>query len=173
MVSDLNRIINNMQASFPNTQRIRLGYSPEQDRIVLFAHLQQGEVRRAFITRRLLIILLNRMGNKLAESHYSTLDPYSELQMEHILAVNGARPEQEGKASEQILQMQDYLVTNFQIEIQESQLILGLIAEEGPVAGISLSRTQAHQLMRMLSDQANQAGWEVKQPVPWMQHSTD
>ncbi len=50
-----------MSTTYPKTERIRLGYDPKEDRLVLVAHLYGDKSSKILITRRMLSKLLDRM----------------------------------------------------------------------------------------------------------------
>ena len=62
-----------------------------------------------------------------------------------------------------------YYATEAQIQTQDDTLILGLKSVDAkPIAGLALKRTEAHQILRMLRDQADKAWWGLDQPADWM-----
>ncbi|BAU58110.1 hypothetical protein HH1059_14020 [Halorhodospira halochloris] len=72
-----------------------------------------------------------------------------------------------------------YLISDIRIQVDGDQLRLGLLgyqlpAEPGsyeasePVAGLALSRTQAHEVLRMLGEQAKAARWGLPRSLNWM-----
>ncbi len=78
--------------------------------------------------------------------------------MEHIAAVQQNKSEKSGDKTESEKvppPTKSHLVQEAQIETQEDHLILGLLDEnKEPLAGIKLSRIKAHQVLRMLMEQA-------------------
>ena len=163
-----------MSTTYPKAQRLSIGYDPREDRLILTGHLQSGEDRKAMITRRLLSRLLDKMSSELSSTHPAaerSPDPDEVLQMEHIAAVTQGKSEQSSsEASQEKAAVKKYLAVEAQVETQDEHLILGLIAEDKtPITGIKLSRAKAHQVLRMLMEQAGKAEWELEQKAAWMQ----
>ncbi len=163
-----------MSTTYPKAQRLSIGYDPREDRLILTGHLQGGEDLKVLITRRLLSRLLDRMSSELSSTHPAAQrspDPDEVLQMEHIAAVTQGKSEQSSsKTSQEKAPAQTYLAVEAQVETRDAHLILGLLAEDKtPITGIKLSREKAHQVLRMLMEQARKAEWELEQKAAWMQ----
>lgn len=62
------------------------------------------------------------------------------------------------------------------MEIQESFLIIGFSGEwlpdpkggQVPIAALGLGRPEAHQVLRLLRDKADNAGWNLEWPAQWL-----
>ena len=88
--------------------------------------------------------------------------------MEHIAAVVNRKPGEIPKTA-QPDSATPYYATEIQLETQGDTLILGFKSvDTEPIAGLALKRTEAHQILRMLRDQADKAGWGLEQPAEWM-----
>jgi hypothetical protein len=161
-----------MQTTYPKTERLSIGYDPKEDRLILTAHLQDGESRRTLITRRLLSKILDKMSQELASTHPAaerSPDLDEVLQMEHVAAVSQGKSESSGSGSPQA-PAESHLVVEAQVETQEQHLILGLLSEDKePLAGIKLARHEAHQVLRMLMQQAGKAKWGLEKKAAWME----
>lgn len=161
-----------MSTTYPKAVRLSIGYDPKEDRLILTAHLQGGESRRTLITRRLLSRILDKMSQELASTHPATErspDPDQVLQMEHVAAVSQGKPDSSRSENPQA-RTESHLVAEAQIETQEQHLILGLLAEDKePLAGIKLARNEAHQVLRILMQQANKAKWGLEKKAAWME----
>jgi len=181
-----------MEVEFPRIDRIRIGYAAREDRLVLIAELP-GHVRRAFLTRRLVRNWMQRMSEQLSATHPAaarTADPGEVLQMEHLAAVAGARGEAGKPRTDESapviaiststhLPVTDFLITRIGLECRGPFHLVGLhgvrreSAQPGddsaePVAGLRLARANAHQLLRLLRDQAKSADWDLDVPAEWM-----
>lgn len=181
-----------MEVEFPRIDRIRMGYVAREDRLVLFAELGE-HVRRAFLTRRLVRNWMQQMSEQLSATHPAaarTADPGEVLQMEHLAAVAGARGETGEPRTEEPnpvvaiststhLPVRDFLITGIRLECRGPFHLVGLhgvrrdSSQPGdgspePVAGLRLARANAHQLLRLLRDQAKRANWDLEAPVEWM-----
>ena len=137
----------------------------------LILYLQDGNSRKAYISRRLLGMLLKSMGNKLTSTSPTasrTPDSAEVMQMEHIAAVVNKKPGEIPKTA-QPDNVKPYYATEAQIQAQTDTLILGFKSvDTEPIAALALKRTEAHQILRMLRDQADKAGWGLEQPAEWM-----
>ena len=163
-----------MSTNYPKAEHLSLGYDPKADRLFLLAHLQDGESRKALITRRLLSMLLDRMKDELVSSHpvaERSPDANEVLQMEHIAAVHQSQSQSSSdKSGAETPQAESYLVTEAQIVTQDQNLVLGLLAEDRfPIAGIELDRGKAHLILRILVEQAEKAEWGLEKKAAWME----
>ena len=71
-----------------------------------------------------------------------------------------------------------YLISEARVEWREGQVLVGLlghpmptvdgVGEAVPVAGLTLTREQAHEALRMLADQAEQADWALPRRLGWL-----
>ena len=137
----------------------------------LILYLQDGNSRKAYISRRLLGMLLKSMGDKLTSTSPTasrTPDSAEVMQMEHIAAVVNRKLGEIPKTA-QPDSAKPYYATVVQLETQGDSLILGFKSVDvEPIAGLALKRTEAHQILRMLRDQSDKAGWGLEQPAEWM-----
>ena len=181
--------------SFPRVRRIQLGYSPAEDRVLLRLAMVTGERRLAWIPRRVMGRLMARLNEALKRSHPAGEgQPAADavMAMEHVAArseLAGQRQNTEqstGQAQEehdrtQVRPLEDlaYLVTQERIDVQQGQVLVGLLGHDlpstpglaqtpRPVGALSLSRTQAHELLRMLTEQAEAAQWDLGRSVSWL-----
>ncbi len=155
--------------NYPKATTVTIGYDQTEDRIFLILYLQDGSIRKAFISRRLLKMLLKAMGDKLTSTSPTasrTPDSAEVMQMEHIAAVVNRKP---GEVPKTAQSAQTYYATEAQVQAQQDSIILGLKSVNSePIAGLALKRTEAHQVLRLLRDQADKAGWGLGQPAEWM-----
>ncbi|MCG5533010.1 hypothetical protein LRF89_06080 [Halorhodospira sp. 9621] len=181
--------------SFPRVRHIQIGYSPAEDRVLLRLAMVTGEQRSAWIPRRVMGRLMARLNEALKRSHPAGEgQPAADavMAMEHVAArseLAGQRqgseegPQQEPGAHErtdaQPVEDGAYLITQERIDIQQGQVLVGLLGHDlpsapglaqtpRPVGALSLSRTQAHELLRMLTAQAEQAQWGLGRSVSWL-----
>ena len=160
-----------MSTTYPKANTVTVGYDPTEDRMFLVLYLQDGGSRKAYVSRRLLGMLLKSMGDKLTSTSPTasrTPDSQAVMQMEHIAAVVNRKPGEIPKTA-QPDSAKPYYATEAQLENQGDTLILGLKSvDTEPIAGLALQRTEAHQILRMLRDQADKAGWGLELPADWM-----
>lgn len=186
--------------SFPRAQRLQVGYSPLEDRVLLRLTMAAGEQRSVWVPRRVMAALISRLSEALRRSHPAGEgQPAADavMAMEHVAArseLAGQRREAETQAADGAGAGEDdsheripatpveggaYLITQERVEVKQGQVLVGLLGHELPsapglaqaphaVGGLALSRTQAHELLRMLSDQADQAQWGLSRSVAWM-----
>ena len=162
-----------MTITYPKAEQLSIGYDPKEDRLILIVHLQTGEIRKALITRRLLSRILDRMKNELSSTHPAadrSPDLEEVLQMEHVAAMQQDKSESSsGESGAGSPPAESYLVIESQIVTQDKHLLWGLIAEnKNPIAGIELARGEAHQVLRMLVEQAEKAEWGLEKKAAWM-----
>ncbi len=160
-----------MNTSYPKATTVTIGYDQTEDRIFLILYLQDGSSRKAYISRRLLGMILKTMGDKLTSTSPTasrTPDSAEVMQMEHIAAVVNRKPGEVPKTAKPD-NKKSYYATEAQVQAQEDTLILGFKSVNSePIAGLALKRTEAHQVLRLLRDQADKAGWGLGQPAEWM-----
>ena len=180
-----------MTRTYPKAAQISVGYNQKQDRLFLIFHLQEGGFRKAFVSRRMLGALLVRMTQELTASHPMagyTAQRDEVLQMEHVASVSVQNPGK-GKAlrTQQTQQTPQtptlptefsgaYFVTATHVETQENLLVIGFSGEwlpdpkaaQVPIAALGLGRTEAHQVLRLLRDKAEFAGWNLEWPALWL-----
>ncbi len=158
-------------STYPKATTVTIGYDPIEDRIFLILYLQDGGSRKAFISRRLLKMLLKTMGDKLTTTSPTasrTPDSAEVMQMEHIAAVVNRKPGVVPKTA-QPDNIKSCYATEAQIQARQGSIVLGLKSDNSePIAGLALKRAEAHQILRMLRDQADKAGWGLGQPAEWM-----
>jgi len=181
--------------SFPRVRRLQIGYSPLEDRVLLRLEMVTGEQRSAWIPRRVLGRLLGRLNDALKRSHPAGEgQPAADavMAMEHVAArseLAGQRqaseegphqePAEHERTDAQPVEDGAYLITQERIDIQQGQVLVGLLGHDlpsapglaqtpRPVGALSLSRTQAHEFLRMLTAQAEQARWGLGRSVSWL-----
>ena len=144
-----------MSDTCPKANTVTIGYDQVEDRIFLIFYLQDGKTRKAYISRRLLGMLLKNMGDKLSTSSATasrTPNPSEVMQMEHIAAVVDRKPGKVPETQTKSKEPASYYATEAQIQAQEDTITLGLKSVNSePIAGLALPRTVAHQVLRLLS----------------------
>ena len=88
-------ILQLMSTTYPKANTVTVGYDATEDRMFLILYLQDGNTRKAYISRRLLGMLLKSMGDKLSTTSTTasrTPNPSEVMQMEHIAAVVSRKP---------------------------------------------------------------------------------
>jgi hypothetical protein len=159
-----------MPTTYLKATTVTIGYDQVEDRIFLIFYMQDSSSRKAYVSRRLLGKLLKSMGDILTSTSPTasrTPDSAEVMQMEHIAAVVDRKP---GKVPEtKIDNTESYYATEAQIQAQDDTLILGVKSVDAePIAGLALKRTEAHQVLRLLRDQADKAGWGLGEFAGWM-----
>ncbi|GAB6060692.1 hypothetical protein [Desulfonatronum parangueonense] len=186
-----------MTRTYPKAHKLSVGYNQKEDRLFLIFHLQDGGFRKAFISRRILGALLVRMSKELSASHPNAeriAQRDEVLQMEHVASIfvltnpappAGTHPETDtGSRKAERNQKEQlpseftriYYITAAHLEIQESLLLIGFSGERlnsekqnpEPIAALALARPEAHQVLRLLRDKADSAGWNVELTAQWM-----
>ncbi|TVR02884.1 MAG: hypothetical protein EA399_00190 [Desulfovibrionales bacterium] len=179
--------------TYPKAVKISVGYDPHEDRLFLIFHLQDGGFHKAFLSRRVLGALLARMSEELAASHPMaglTAQRDEMLQMEHVASISvgtgkgKAAPTPQTQQTKQTQQTQQlptefpgaFYVTSAHLEMQQDALVIGFSgtwlndpkALPVPIAALGLGRSEAHQVLRLLRDKAEFAGWNMEMPALWL-----
>jgi len=169
---------------YPIAIQLMVGVNAVEDRLVLIATTKAGDQRAALLTRRLVRTLLDSYTDMLAgtgeRASQATPDVRDEvLQMEHVSALasgpGDAGPGTQGDATP--APSAAYLVTDGQFEGREQRIVLAFDglrrrpdgADKEPVFALMLARTTAHKVLRLLTDKADEAGWDLPTPSAWTQ----
>ena len=188
------------EQSFPRVRRLGLAYSAGEDRVLLSAVMVSGQRRALWVTRRVLAGLIGRIEAGLKRSHPAAEQaPAADavMAMEHLAArselAGGARRNDQGvEASGEAGERSSgptsaeepavaYLITRERVEIRDGSVLVGLAghrlpAEPGVVpapegaGGLALTRSQAHELLRLFTEQAEQAHWELPRTPQWVHY---
>ncbi|SMP82341.1 hypothetical protein SAMN06295888_1476 [Desulfonatronum zhilinae] len=175
--------------TYPRSDQLSVGYDLKEDRLFLIFHLHGGGFRKALISRRILVGLLGHMSEQLTSSHPMagyTAHRDEVLQMEHVAAVSvqNPGPTQQTSQTQQTQQTQppptefpgSFYVTDAHVELQQDMLVVGFSGEwlndpkalPVPIAALGLGRSEAHQVLRLLRDKAEFAGWNLEWPAQWL-----
>ncbi|WP_156932920.1 hypothetical protein [Desulfonatronum lacustre] len=174
-----------MTLTYPKAAKLSVGYDPKEDRLFLIFHLQDGGFRKAFVSRRILGVLLGHMSEQLASSHPMagyTAQRDEMLQMEHVASVSVQSSESKsdpGQIKAQSLPTEfpgSFYVTDAHVELQQDMLVVGFSGEwlndpkalPVPIAALGLGRSEAHRVLRLLRDKADSAGWNMEMPAQWL-----
>jgi hypothetical protein len=184
-----------MNLTYPKAAQLSVGYAPHEDRLFLIFHLQDGGFRKAFLSRRVLGALLARMSEELAASHPMaglTAQRDEMLQMEHVasISVGTGKGKADADQTPQTQQTQQtpqthpfptefsgaFHVTSAHLEMQQDALVIGFSgtwlndpkASPVPIAALGLGRSEAHQVLWLLRDKAEFAGWNMEMPALWL-----
>ena len=179
------------ELTFPRVHRIRLDYVPREDRIAAHLTMIGGDGRVAWLSRRLVGGACQHMDQTLKRSHpASEGEPAHDtvMALEHIgmraeVAAQQAEatPDAAGGADEvdEPTVWDHYLVTEIHLEQQDSALILAFSGHSlaatpaadlptGPIAALALTRAHAHEILRLLTLQAEQADWRLQPAIGWL-----
>ncbi|AGM40626.1 hypothetical protein SPISAL_02655 [Spiribacter salinus M19-40] len=180
------------EQSFPRVHQIRFAYSSLEDRIAMHLTMVAGGGHIAWLSRRALMSLTQHLNHVLKESH-----PAGEGGMAHdtIMALEhiGARAElaaqrdhersletgDEDPGAEPPIEWTHHLVTEAQVEAQDSHIVLALLGQPRPgepeermraepIGGLALTRVHAHEVLRLMVANAHEAGWRIDQPIEWL-----
>ncbi|TVR02951.1 MAG: hypothetical protein EA399_00150, partial [Desulfovibrionales bacterium] len=69
-----------------------------------------------------------------------------------------------------------YYITAAHLEMQQDLLVIGFSGDKlnmqqdtsKPIAALALARPESHQVLRLLRDKADSAGWNIELPAQWM-----
>ena len=178
------------ELSFPRVHQIRFAYSGLEDRMAIMLTMASGEGRVAWLSRRALTGLMGHINTVLKKSH-----PAGEGQEAHdtIMAFEhiGARSqvaaqrdqEKAGQGEDAAVaaptQWMHYLITEARVEAQGEGIVVAIMGqplpgepdkrfEPAPVAGLALTRPHAHEILRLMAANGEQAEWKLDLPMGWM-----
>jgi hypothetical protein len=173
---------------YPVVRQLAVGVNVIEDRLVMIATTKNGDRLAALLTRRLMRNLLDKYADVLADtsarvSQAAAGQRDEVLQMEHVsaLAAGQADAGQGTQGDQAPAPSAGYLITDGQFQAREQSLVLALDGvrrrpdgpdgtEREPVIGLMLDRTTAHQVLRLLTDKADEAGWDLPKPSAWTEN---
>lgn len=180
------------EQTFPRTEHLQLGYSALEDRVWLRLVLTQAQgVVLAWLPRRLVVGLAARLGEMLRHNHPATEgEPAADvvLALEHQAARSAlAEPRQAADESEAATPELDadadaaamWLVSEARVEQRDAYGVIGLmghrmptapgaIGQPDPVAGLTLTREQTHEVLRLLVEQIDRSDWTLPRRLEWL-----
>ncbi|MDR9432726.1 MAG: hypothetical protein RI539_06890 [Spiribacter sp.] len=184
------------ELSFPRVHQIRLAYSALEDRLAIFLTMAAGDGRVAWISRRGLVGLIGRVNAVLKKSHPAGEGEEAHdmvMALEHI----GARSQIAAQREQEKTQAADgagppvatpaewvhSLITEVRVEPQGDGIVVAFLGQPvagspdkridaEPVAGLALTRPHAHEILRLMRANAEQAGWDLNLPIDWMRSDT-
>ena len=183
------------EQTFPRTQNLRLGYSVLEDRVWLHLVLTQGQgTVVTWLPRRMVVGLAERLGDLLRHSHPATEgEPAADavLALEHqaahsSLAGRSKNQNDEGDEGAKAAEHDDslegskaHLVSEARVEQREGHVVIGLLGhlmptinsvgdDATPVAGLTLTREQTHEVLRLLVEQVDQSDWVLPRRLEWL-----
>mgnify|MGYP006432667761 CR=1 FL=1 len=180
------------EQTFPRTQNLQLGYSVLEDRVWLYLVLTQGQgAVVAWLPRRMVVGLAERLGELLRHSHPATEgEPAADavLALEHRAARSALAGRSREEGNEGVTPVADnadpdepavWLVSEARVERREDHVIVGLLGqsmptvtnnddEAMPVAGLTLTREQTHEVLRLFVEQIDQSDWVLPKWLEWL-----
>ncbi len=174
--------------SFPRVHQIRFAYSGLEDRLAIMLTMASGEGRVAWLSRRALTGLMNHINTVLKKSHPAGEGEEAHdtvMALEHIGArsqVAAQRDQEKGAEESAVAKPQEwmhYLVTEARVEAQGEGIVVAMMGqplpgepdkrfEPAPIAGLALSRPHAHEILRLMAANGQQAEWKLDLPMGWM-----
>ncbi len=174
--------------SFPRVHQIRFAYSGLEDRLAIMLTMASGEGRVAWLSRRALTGLMNHINTVLKKSHPAGEGEEAHdtvMALEHIGARSqvAAQRDQEKTAEESAVakpqEWAHYLITEARVEAQGEGIVVAMMGqplpgepdkrfEPAPIAGLALTRPHAHEILRLMAANGQQAEWKLDLPMGWM-----
>ncbi|KQP11133.1 hypothetical protein ASF28_08805 [Methylobacterium sp. Leaf99] len=157
---------------------LRFAYGEGEDRLTLLAADAQGKAVHVALTRRLTERLVNGLAHLLEQSSSIAVQAPAEMRddiimMEHQTALfgQGEPPtDREAEPSDEISSLPaPQLVTAMDINLTPTTFELQMRFGETPLIHLSLNRLQVHQLVEVLSQRAEGAGWNIAVGAAWME----
>ena len=182
------------EQTFPRTQHLQLGYSVLEDRVWLHLVLTQGQgTVVTWLPRRMVVGVVERLGELLRHSHPATEgEPAADvvLALEHRAARSAlaGRSSDKAEGEEDAIDVERdacpvepvaYLISEARVERREAHVVIGLLGysmptvngvgdEAMPVAGLTLTREQTHEVLRLLVEQIDQSDWVLPGRLEWL-----
>lgn len=187
------------EQTFPRTEHLQLGYSVLEDRVWFRLTLTQAQgVVLAWLPRRLVVGLAARLGELLRHSHPATEgEPAADvvLALEHqaarsAMAAPSAAADSDGPSDSGAAGDIDataatavWLISEARVEQRSVHSVIGLMghsmrAGQGvpgdpePVAGLTLTREQTHEVLRLLVEQIDRSDWTLPRRLEWLRPRT-
>ncbi|MEX0382954.1 hypothetical protein V6X02_06420 [Spiribacter sp. 1M153] len=174
--------------SLPRANRIRMVYSPLEDRLALRLTMASGEGRIAWLSRRALHRLMQPINETLKQSHPAAEGEAAHdavMALEHIGARSQvAAQRHQDEAGETTTPpgpeaWTHWLVTEARVESQHEEIVIALMGQPlpgtpderldpMPIAGLSLIRAHAHEVLRLMHAHAEKAGWSLDASIGWI-----
>ncbi|MEX0430856.1 hypothetical protein [Spiribacter insolitus] len=180
------------EVTVPGVHQVRFVYSALEDRLAIRLTMASGDGRVAWLTRRGLTGLMRHMNTMLKKSHPAADGDEAHdavMALEHIgarsqVAAERAQ-EKDARAGDGSVGVEapsnwaHHLITEVTVEPQGDRLVVALMGQPLPsvpdrrldplpVAGLSLTRAHAHELLHLMRTHAEQAGWALEPPITWM-----
>lgn len=178
--------------TYPLCQQFSIGFSACEDRLLLTTELAQTGHTTLLLTRRMVLLTLQRIINELPELSGLEQTPVAYWQEVLQLAHQQALQQQKGETCPEQKQAETaeaaepaktpstrlYLATELACQLDHERLQLafkGLPVPEAmqtprhhvPVLALSLEATHAHQVIQLLMTQATSAKWDLPVDLPW------
>ena len=184
------------EQTFPRTENLQLGYSFIEDRVWLYLVLTRGQgTVVAWLPRRMVVGLAERLGELLRHSHPATEgEPAADavLALEHRAARSAllGRSRHEGDENVASAGHDDEadepvacLISEARVERREPHVVIGLLGypmptvlgvddEALPVAGLTLTRDQTHEVLRLLVKQVDHSDWALPRRLEWLRQGS-
>ena len=178
--------------SFPRVHQIRFMHSGLEDRMAIRLTMASGEGRVLWLTRRGLVLLMQRLNGVLKQSHPAGEGEAAHdmvMALEHIGARSqiAAQREQEqasadsgeDKGIKPPTEWTHFLLTEALVEVQDETIVLALSGQSlpnepdlrqdpVPIGGLALTRPHAHEILRLMGANAEQADWNIEQSIGWL-----
>lgn len=180
------------ELSFPRVQQIRFAYSNLEDRLAIKLTMASGEGRVAWLSRRALGGLMEHVNRVLKQSHPAGEGEDAHdavMALEHIGArsqVAAQRDQEKQQSDDEAIatpeQWTHYLVTEARVEAQGEEgatIVVALMGQPLPgapdqrfapaaLAGLALTRAHAHEILRLMRANADQAQWHLEASIGWL-----
>ncbi len=179
--------------TFPRVQQLQIGYAPVEDRILLKLTLAAEGGCNAWLPRAVAGPLIERLNAALKRSHPAAETAPADdtvMALEHVAArseLAGAAdagpsdPADASRAAQAVGPITPWtarLISEARVEARPEGIGVGLLGhrltaegvaqgEAEAAAGLLLERPQAHELLRMLTGRAEQAGWALEGRRVW------
>lgn len=161
----------------PEVRRFTTKFVPEEDRIQLLIELTSGEVKVAWLTRRLLNRLVKALLERLESSQaiVSADAPRAAVAAQRFSqadAVSRIKPQTAVTLSTEVEDAHTQaLVTRVDVRTRAKGILLAMHSDEGLVQALPFTEQGLRQWLGVIHDQYKAGGWQERFWPPWMRQT--
>ncbi len=154
---------------------ISMSYNEREDRIFVDARGAEGNAHLV-LTRRITRGLLGTFATLLEKSSVAVSRAPADMRsdviaVEHLSALRHAREPQSSLPDANPHLYPPILVDKVDVQVTRTSFRLMFHGSDGPVAGLSLSRSKFHRLVAAIDHLSSSAEWNIRGGIAWLEGS--